>query len=55
MSNLIECQDKLLNGVCTKGRDCSICNRNNATDGLDINLKNMFQKTAVKKQKKTEN
>ena len=49
MSNLIECQDKLLNGVCTKGRDCSICNRNNATDGLDINSQEYVPKNRSKK------
>ena len=49
MSNSIECQDKLLNGVCTKGRDCSICNRNNATDGLDINSQEYVPKNRSKK------
>ena len=48
MSNLIECQDKLLNGVCTKGRDCSICNRN-TTDGLDINSQEYVPKNRSKK------
>ncbi|MCQ2820115.1 MAG: hypothetical protein MJ252_22850 [archaeon] len=51
------CPDKMLNGVCTKGKDCEICNKKEEAKPKTITVGELNTKAAAfvpKSQKKTE-
>ena len=43
MSQEEKCMDKEMNGVCTKGKDCTICNKvRQEEQKLNINIRKIF-------------